>query len=100
MALRDYFHEKWRSEVKKAESVNTSTPHVADSPDSDEWALAYLHVQRLQPVSEAVDDDASGFVTVAEVNTFTNSRPINWRWVFALFLEHTTLKRAPAYYIG
>jgi hypothetical protein len=100
MALRDYFHEKWRSEVKKAESVNTSTQHVADSPDSDDWALAYLHVQRLQPVSEAVDDDASGFVTVAEVNTFTNSRPINWRWVFALFLEHTILKRAPAYYTG
>lgn len=35
---------------------------------------------RLQPISEAFDDDASGFITVNEANTFTTSRPLDWRY--------------------
>jgi hypothetical protein len=77
MALRDYFHEKWGSSVQ-------AVPNP-DNAGSDNWALAYLSVVRLQPISEAFDDDASGFVTVAEVNTFTTSRPPGWRYASHIF---------------
>lgn len=77
MALRDYYHEKWGCDVPAAEG--DSAPASVVKEDSDEWALAYLNVQRLQPIKESFDDDASGFITVAEVNTFTAARPLNWR---------------------
>jgi hypothetical protein len=80
MALRDYFQEKW--DAPPADGATASAPH---NRSSDEWALAYLNVVRLQPISEAFDDDASGFVTVAEVNTFTTSRPLDWRYVCASY---------------
>jgi hypothetical protein len=75
MGLRDYYHEKWNSDAKPAAGA------TAPVDRSDEWALAYLNVVRLQPISEAFDDDASGFITVAEVNAFTDSRPRGWRYV-------------------
>jgi hypothetical protein len=78
MGLRDYFQEKWGSDSHPADGV---TARIADNHRDDKWALAYLNVVRLQPISEAFDDDASGFVTVAEVNTFTTSRPLGWRYV-------------------
>lgn len=84
MALRDYFHEKWNPEVLSPVMDGAeSTAHspVTDPHIADDWALAYLNVMKLQPISEAFDDDASGFITVAEVNTFTTSRPPGWRYV-------------------
>lgn len=68
LAIRDYFLEKWRIEEE-----------THGKPSEDAWTLDYLSVMRLQPVSEAFDDDASGFITVAEVNSFTTSRPLDWR---------------------
>lgn len=69
LAIRDYFLEKWRLEAE-----------TNGKPSSDGWTFAYLTVMRLQPISEAFDDDASGFITVAEVNTLTTSRPADWRY--------------------
>jgi len=81
MALHDYFFEKWH----KGNSQNDGTLTVPgnDAPVSaidkeDEWALEYLTVTRLQAISEAFDDDASGFITVQEVNSFTTARPLGW----------------------
>ncbi|KAJ6610468.1 hypothetical protein B0H10DRAFT_411247 [Mycena sp. CBHHK59/15] len=77
MALRDHFQEK----------STDGQPHEHDAiivDKSDEWALEYINVVRLQPILEAFDDDASGFVTVAEVNTFTTLRPLGWslpKWI-------------------
>lgn len=89
MALRDYYQEN-------AEDADAA-PGAASGKKrtADDWALAYLNVSRLQSISEAFDDDASGcvvvsstefsvltfvsrFVTVAEANTFTTSRPLEW----------------------
>ncbi|KAJ7461994.1 hypothetical protein FB451DRAFT_1267439 [Mycena latifolia] len=77
MALRDYYQEKW---------AQTTEPDSADRAKAanDAWALTHINVLRLQPITEAFDDDASGFVTVGEVNTFTASRPLDWsllHWV-------------------
>jgi len=48
---------------------------------SDKWALRYIGVNYARNILEAFDEDASGFVTVKEVNDFTRSRPLDWRWV-------------------
>ncbi|CAK5278153.1 unnamed protein product [Mycena citricolor] len=72
MALRDHFQEQ-------VGQVNRTEADKADA-----WALEYFNVLCLQPISEAFDDDASGFVTVSEANEFTASRPLGWslpRWI-------------------
>ncbi|KAJ7925171.1 hypothetical protein B0H13DRAFT_2314677 [Mycena leptocephala] len=69
-ALRDYYQENADDSDAAAASAKKRNP--------DDWALAYLNVSRLQSISEAFDDDASGFVTVAEANAFTTSRPLDW----------------------
>lgn len=83
MALRDYFHEKWSAELPEGvvEGAESTSHPVTDPHRRDDWALTHLNAIKLQPISEAFDDDASGFITVAEVNTFTSSRPLGWRYV-------------------
>lgn len=49
---------------------------------SDEWTLRYINIVRIQPLIEAFDDDASGFITVREANQFTRMRLPDWRFVF------------------
>ncbi|KAJ7498476.1 hypothetical protein FB451DRAFT_1016491 [Mycena latifolia] len=71
MALRDHYQEG-------GESTDPAAIKTDKKSTVDEWALIYLTVSRLQSISEAFDDDASGFVTVAEANTFTTSRPLDW----------------------
>ena len=66
MALRDYFIEK-------------AATGLGSSTDPDSWALKYINIGRTRSILEAFDDDASGFVTVDEVNRFTRSRPLGWR---------------------
>ena len=78
LALRDYYLEKLAAE---AEGV-TSTGATINTPrNPDAWAIKYIDVTRLQPILEAFDDDASGFITISEMNRFTSSRPADWRLV-------------------
>jgi hypothetical protein len=67
MALKDFYVEKAAVE----DSGSLSVP--------DNWALDYINIGRARDILEAFDDDAGGFVTVNEVNTFTRSRPRKWR---------------------
>ncbi|KAF8516802.1 hypothetical protein JB92DRAFT_2909317 [Gautieria morchelliformis] len=78
MTLRDYFHEKWSTQGHGNEKNSIQLPLITDTHGVDDWALAHLNVIKLQPISEAFDDDASGFITVTEANTFTTSRPLGW----------------------
>ncbi|KAG7442638.1 uncharacterized protein BT62DRAFT_954741 [Guyanagaster necrorhizus] len=51
---------------------------------NDRWALMYFNVSHVQPIIEAVDDDATGFITTKEINTFTKSMPPGWtlpQWI-------------------
>ncbi|KAK0505331.1 hypothetical protein EDD18DRAFT_1060761, partial [Armillaria luteobubalina] len=51
---------------------------------NDRWALAYFNVARVQPILEAMDDDATGFITTKEINNFTKSIPPGWtlpQWI-------------------
>ncbi|RDX50314.1 hypothetical protein OH76DRAFT_469327 [Lentinus brumalis] len=65
MALRDHFAEG-----------SHAAAHTANR--ADDWALQFITVLRIQPLIEALDDDLSSFVTVAEANAFTDVRPQKW----------------------
>jgi len=67
MALKDYYIEKAAGES------------AGSLVGADKWALKYINVNRARTILEAFDDDASGFVTIQEVNTFTRARPLDWR---------------------
>ncbi|PCH37803.1 hypothetical protein WOLCODRAFT_64720 [Wolfiporia cocos MD-104 SS10] len=70
LAIRDYYIDK-------------AARGSVDSPP-DHWALEHLMPRQLQCIIDAIDCDASGFITVSEANTFTRARPEAWsllRWL-------------------
>ncbi|KIJ51036.1 hypothetical protein M422DRAFT_27114 [Sphaerobolus stellatus SS14] len=74
-ALRDYFlHRPSSSDSNGKASVVMNS----DDPESLEWAKDYIGITHLQPIIEAIDDDASGWVNVNEVNSFVTDRPEYW----------------------
>jgi hypothetical protein len=77
LALRDHYLEKLTSETECVMGMSTSS--IDDRTNPDGWAIKYIDIMWVQPILEAFDDDASGFITVAEVNQFTSSRPVDWR---------------------
>ena len=77
LALRDYY----RQQVKRKREAPHTDEFKSRVADEDEWALEWININRLQAIIEAFDDDASGFITVEEVNYFTTSRPKEWRCV-------------------
>ncbi|EMD34579.1 hypothetical protein CERSUDRAFT_125183, partial [Gelatoporia subvermispora B] len=79
MALRDHFIE--RSSVTSLSSTESASREV-----DEQWALEYIGPRWQQHLMDAIDDDSSGYVTIAELNNFTNSLPkdLNWslpRWL-------------------
>ncbi|KAJ7048859.1 hypothetical protein C8F01DRAFT_1037536 [Mycena amicta] len=91
LALNDYYADQSEpaEEAGMHESAATSqagsrppspTSPVHDPPASqdDRWTLAYINVAHIQPISEAVDDDLSGFISSKEANMFAARRPENW----------------------
>jgi hypothetical protein len=79
LALRDHYVEELAAE---AEGVPVMSPTLLNTPrNPDAWAIKFIDVMHLQPISEAFDDDASGFITISEMNQFTDSRPPEWRLV-------------------
>ena len=78
LALRDHYLEQLAAEAEGVTSMGTS---INSSRNPDAWAIKFIEVSRLQPISEAFDDDASGFITISEMNRFTSSRPQDWRLV-------------------
>jgi hypothetical protein len=93
MALRDFYEEQSRKSLDRAVRLTQAEKQLTE-PDvlalnTDQWALEYITIHHVQPLIEALDDDVSGFVTIAEVNDFTTSRPANWSYValgYSLFV--------------
>lgn len=74
----------WRRSVDARHFVMELRDHYAENPtdlpaDPNHWALRHITLGRVGSILEAFDDDASGFVTVNEVNRLTQSRPRDWR---------------------
>ena len=76
VTLRDYYLD-----MSTSDTQGTSASATGSSLNPDEWAIKFIDVTWLQPISEAFDDDTSGFINIAEVNRFTSSRPADWRFV-------------------
>lgn len=75
LVLRDYSLQRIDQEdvaMYGCESPITSS--------DDKWALECLNVNYISAISEALDDDGSGFLTISKVNRFTSSRPEGWRY--------------------
>jgi hypothetical protein len=79
LALQDYYMEMLTSETNGVPYMGIDA--IGNSTNPDAWAIQYIDIMRVQPILEAFDDDASGFITISEVNRFTGSRPVEWRWV-------------------
>jgi hypothetical protein len=77
LALRDYYLEMLTAEAEGVLGMGAST--ISNSTNPDAWAIKYIDAMWVPPILEAFDDDASGFITVSEVNQFTSSRPADWR---------------------
>jgi hypothetical protein len=61
--------------------LGTSAFYSSSSSNPDAWAIKFIDAMWIQPILEAIDDDASGFINITEVNEFTSSRPVEWRSV-------------------
>ncbi|KAJ7734821.1 hypothetical protein B0H16DRAFT_1892397 [Mycena metata] len=96
LALRDHLIEL--AEMEKSgdgrntpaplahrDTVSTTVPGDTAAEEEkllsleDMWAIECLQVRRLRNLNQVLDPDASGFSTIAEVNTFTQSCPPKWR---------------------
>lgn len=76
LALRDHYLD-----MPTSDTQGTGTSAITSSLDPDDWAIKFIDVTWLQPILEAFDDDASGFINITEVNRFTTSRPADWGFV-------------------
>ncbi|KAI0041306.1 hypothetical protein FA95DRAFT_1611128 [Auriscalpium vulgare] len=80
LALRDCYVELQSADVQPVRGISS----LVGNQNSDAWAIEFIELSRVQPILEAFDDDASGFITVAEMNRFTSSRRLEWslaHWV-------------------
>ncbi|KAK0487641.1 hypothetical protein IW261DRAFT_1327956 [Armillaria novae-zelandiae] len=77
IALHDYFIEKLRPFGRPDDPIPAEYKN-------DQWTLAYLNSPHIQPLLEAIDDDATGFITIREINAFVESKPKEWtllQWI-------------------
>ncbi|KAJ7053428.1 hypothetical protein C8F01DRAFT_1064970 [Mycena amicta] len=87
LALNDYYADKFDTAEDAREAASeagtrppspTSPVHDLPAAEDDRWTLAYINAAHIQPISEAVDDDGSGFVSSKEANLFASQRPETW----------------------
>ncbi|KAF8522036.1 hypothetical protein JB92DRAFT_3110822 [Gautieria morchelliformis] len=83
-----YLHDLTVSRARSLDGETPVTPSQASAPviidAADRWCLPYLGIRYLPSISEAFDDDGSGFIKVSEVNAFTDGMPQEWsllRWI-------------------
>ena len=89
LAIHDYYLQK-REDQEHAFQVDGTQHERRRSIDEDDaWTLEYIDLTHVQPIIEGLDEDASGYVTIQEVNQFTTSRPKDWRYVAIIFLERS-----------
>ncbi|KAI0083947.1 hypothetical protein BDY19DRAFT_604899 [Irpex rosettiformis] len=81
----------WRRNVKARHFVMTLQDHFTDgvehrnagsfmSTPVDDWTIRYINVTYLLPIMDAIDDDATGRVSISELNRFTDQLPATLGW--------------------
>ncbi|PBK80159.1 hypothetical protein ARMGADRAFT_1021049 [Armillaria gallica] len=85
-ALRAHYYSRTQSTLEQTQQM-TSTENDSDGTShvtTDTWALRHITLRSIEPLMEAFDEDASGFVTIDEANNFSTRRPKDWsmpHWV-------------------
>ena len=87
LAIYDYYLQKLDERENKVQSLATTARPLSDE---DVWTLQHIDLMHLQPIVEAIDEDASGYITVQEVNKFTAARPKSWRSVLYIQLPSSS----------
>ncbi|KAI0644515.1 hypothetical protein C8Q79DRAFT_777424 [Trametes meyenii] len=103
---------RWRGHVKARHCIlalrdfylqQTNDPEnptaAAGARKDDNWAIEYINVNYVSAIAEAFDDDASGFITISEVNMFTSSRPQGWSLLHWLAYWATGWRMASTLYV-
>ncbi|KAJ7291115.1 hypothetical protein C8J57DRAFT_1458070 [Mycena rebaudengoi] len=80
MALRDHFQEG----THKRDPEEGQGQPAATVDRADEWALQYINIVRLQPISEAFDDDASAGLHTGQ------SHPEGWHQSMQVYINKIT----------
>ena len=83
LTLWDYFQEKF------AEKTDLTAQGVGWS-STDKWAFKFIDAPYLQPILEAIDDNASGYIRVSELNDFIASKPKDWRYGYLTLLYNVS----------
>ena len=78
MTLRDHFNDKAEGQLSPV--ADDKIIAARSEREADDWARQYVDVKYLPPIMDAIDDDGSGHVTIAEINRFTDLLPSSLGW--------------------
>ena len=92
LAIHDYFLQKIEDQRRDTRVDGVTAQRISEN---DIWTLEFVDLAHLQPILEALDGDASGYVTVQEVNHFTTSRPQGWRFVVVVLILVQVIQHLP-----
>lgn len=70
MTLQDHFADEAE---KRGADISSSVP-------TNDWTIRYINVTYLLPIMDAIDDDATGLVSISEINRFTDQLPTSLNW--------------------
>ena len=80
--------QKWRGSIGGMQFLQAVQDFMVEEPQlqvaearSELWAVKFLGVAHRVPLLQAIDRDYSGFVSIAEVNRFTDEKLANIRLV-------------------
>lgn len=92
VAVQDYYRGKptasvcalGRTEDGSDFAASTAASKLSCGEMQEGWAISYITINRWRPILEAFDEDASGWISVQNVNRFTSSRPATYtvlKWI-------------------
>ncbi|KAM5542129.1 hypothetical protein V8D89_004212 [Ganoderma adspersum] len=84
-------HEKVLHMKIKNEELRKIWQDMAKRPDliaNNDWALEYLSLNWVHLLMEAFDDDASGYMTIMEVNKLMDMHPLSLPWSIPHWLAY------------
>ncbi|TCD69112.1 hypothetical protein EIP91_008754 [Steccherinum ochraceum] len=78
--LREVWHEMGWKGFAEVNPFLTALREYFQRPGklhhADYWALPFIHSTWAQPIMEAFDNDGSGYITVSELNSFTEANTL------------------------
>lgn len=79
MTVRDHFIDRIENAIGPNTLTNSDSGSVVEN-NTDPWTRQYVDVKYLQAIMDAIDDDGSAHITIAEINRFTEQLPTSLGW--------------------